>query len=238
MILHNSIGGIKKVWDCLNYPTISSIIKYFFVVMLAVHFSILFFYQLPDNPLKHEFKYEIHSYVDPFFTQTWTLFAPNPINSNMSLLLRFKYEKDDLKTKTSNWIDITESLIEDRKKRFWSPSQRMSKFTQSCMSDIQENNDLILKQINKIDSLKQDTIKAKDFYNKAMSIAHGHKYIIEYSKYIAKNYFEKNEIVVYKIKMQYRILDSQFPRFSKRKEDYYNLDNYKFSELTSDFIDI
>ena len=142
MILHNSIGGIKKVCHWLNSPTISSIVKYLFVVIFIVHFSILFFYQLPDNPLKHEFKYEIHSYVDPFFTQTWTLFAPNPINSNMSLLMRFEYENKDGKSKTVDWIDITESLIEDRKKSFWSPSQRMSKFTQSCMSDIQENNDL------------------------------------------------------------------------------------------------
>ena len=236
MIFSNLKAGTRKAWDWFNSPTISSMAKYIFVAILTVHFLILFFHQLPDNPLKHEFKYEFHGYVDPFFTQAWTLFAPNPINSNMSLLMRFEYENDDEENKTTNWIDITEPLIKDRTKNFWSPAQRVSKFTQSCMSNIQENNGLILKEINKTDSLKNDTVKAREFYLKAMSIAYGHKSIIQYSKHIAKNYFAQNKAL--NVKMQYRILNSQFPRFSKRKEDYNDLDNYEFTELTSEFIPI
>lgn len=35
--------------------------------------------------------------------------------------------------------------------------------------------------------------------------------------------------------VQYKIFNARFPRFSKRKEDYYNLDNYEFKELESDY---
>lgn len=206
-------------------------------IVLLMHFSILALHQLPENPLQHQFKKNLLAYVDPFFSQAWTLFAPNPINSNMSLLMRFEYNISN-NVDTTNWIDITEPLIKIREANFWSPAQRISKFTQTCMSNVNESHKKIIEHIGKTDSLKSDTLKAKSFYMKAMATSYGYKSILQYSQYVANNYFNGKGLLPNKVKLQYKVLNSRFPRFSKRKLDYYDLANYEFTELSSSFVEI
>jgi len=223
----NTLGRLKKPAQVL--------VKFGIIAILIVHYGILFLHQLNENPIQHEYKYKLHSYVDPFFSQAWTLFAPNPINTNMSLLMRFNYHIEDSTSHETEWLDITEPLIKDRKENFWSPAQRISKFTQSCMSNVNDNHRLILEQITNVDSLAKDTIKAKSFYKNALMTTYGHKSLLQYSKYIARSYFSENNIQVERVEIRYRILNAKFPRFSKRDEDYYNLNNYAFNEITSDY---
>lgn len=234
MIFQNLITNVMNTLGRLKKPA-QVLVKFGIIAILIVHYGILFLHQLNENPLQHEYKYKLHSYVDPFFSQAWTLFAPNPINTNMSLLMRFNYHMEDSTSHETEWLDITEPLIKDRKENFWSPAQRISKFTQSCMSNVNDNHRLILEQITKTDSLLKDTIKAKLFFKNAIKTTYGNSSIIQYSKYIARNYFSEHNIQPNKVEVKYRILNAKFPRFSKRDEDYYNLNNYAFNEITSDY---
>ena len=204
---------------------------------LICHFAILAIYQLPDNPIKHKFKMEISDYVDPFFSQAWTLFAPNPINSNMSLFYQFQYSIKG-KVYNSSWIDVTDPIIKNRRQNFLSPYLRISKFTQSAIMNINENNTLLVKYIKEHDTLAKDKVKADKFYQDAINISYGHKSILQYSQYVAKNYFKKNLINTEKIYVKYKIFNSRFPRFSKRNLDYYNLKNYTFEQLESTYYNI
>lgn len=234
MIFQNLITSVLNILGRFKKPA-QLLFKFGIIAILVIHFGILFLHQLNENPIQHEYKYKLHSYVDPFFSQAWTLFAPNPINTNMSLLMRFNYQMEDGRSRETEWIDITEPLIKDRKENFWSPAQRISKFTQSCMSNVNDNHKLILEQITKVDSLAKDTIKAKSFYKNALMTTYGHNSLLQYSKYIARSYFFENNIQPKRVEIRYRILNAKFPRFSKRDEDYYNLNNYEFNELTSDY---
>ena len=213
------------------------IFSFLMYALLIYHFAILAIYQLPDNPIKHKFKMEISNYVDPFFSQAWTLFAPNPINSNMSLFYQFQYSKNG-KVFNSPWIDVTEPIIKNRRQNFFSPYLRISKFTQSSMMNINENNTLLVKYIKEHDTLENDKVKADKFYKKAMDISYGHKSIIQYSQFVAKNYFKGDIINAQKIYVKYKIFNSKFPRFSKRNLDYYNLKNYTFEQLESTYYKI
>ena len=204
---------------------------------LICHFVILAIYQLPDNPIKHKFKNEISDYVDPFFSQAWTLFAPNPINTNMSLFYQFQYSNNG-KVYNSPWIDVTEPIIKNRRQNFFSPYLRISKFTQSSMMNINENNTLLVKYIKEHDTLANNKVKADKFYQDAMNISYGHKSILQYSQYVAKNYFKESIINTEKIYVKYKIFNSRFPRFSKRNLDYYNLKNYTFEQLESTYYNI
>lgn len=192
MIFQSLITKIKSILGEHKMLTPFNISSLILKLLLFFHFSVLFLYQFSDNPIKHQYKYEITSYVEPFFSQRWTLFAPNPINSNMSLLMNFKYKLNgEDKWNQTDWIDTTEPLIKDRQKHFWSISQRLSKFTQSCMSNINETHTLLLKKINDIDSLKNDTLKFKKFYNVYFPKSYGHISVIKYSKHISNNFFKK-----------------------------------------------
>lgn len=238
MISRNTITNIVQHLNRrLSQPTVLIIFRVAAIIAFGIHFALVGWNQLPDNPLQHQFKKELRNYVEPFFSQAWTLFSPNPINANMSMLMRFEYEANGVKDTTA-WIDVTEPLIQTRKDQFWSPAQRISKFMQSCMTNISENHKVVSQHIETTDSLKADSVKAKDFYLMAMMNGYGFQSTLQYSVYVANNYFASEKISPQSVKTQYKILTAKFPRFSKRHLDYYDLRNYQFSELGSEFIEI
>jgi hypothetical protein len=155
----------------------------------------------------------------------------------MSLLVRFEYGIDNA-VDTTEWIDLTDPIIKDRLVNFWSPAQRISKFTQTCMSNINESHKKIIEYIGKTDSLKSDTLKATAFYQRAIRTSYGYQSVIQYSQYVSRNYFAAAGLSPANVKLQYKILNARFPRFSKRMLDYYDLNNYEFTELSSAFIEI
>ena len=193
----------------------------------------LFFYLLNDNPIKHKYKKIIYGYVDPFFNQTWTLFSPNPINSNMSILVKFNYNKSD-EINSTDWLDICEPLRESRKNSFINPIQRIQKFLQSSMSDVTETYRIAIENISKKDTLSKNSELKDKYINDLISSSSGHQSILEYSKYV----FNKLENVddCKNIYLSYKIVDSKFPRFSKRNYDYYDLSNYEYNEISLSLI--
>ena len=210
-----------------------SVILYAFVIF---HFVIVGFKQFPDNPVQHEYKIQLSRYVDPFFSQAWTLFSPNPINSNMTLLIQFKYFSNN-RNYTTEWIDVSEPINIERQKYFWSPAQRISKFLSSSMQNINDNYIQFFEYVKSDEILsKKDTATISKLYQSSMIKTFGHASIIQYSQFVAKQYFSKQKNTIpASLQIQYRIFNAKFPRFSKRNLDYYNLENYTFSELTSPF---
>lgn len=236
MIFQNLITKLLKKEGRLRSAFLNGF-SFFLYAFLICHFSFIVICQLPDNPIKHKYKIEINDYVDPLFSQAWTLFSPNPINSNMSLFYQFQYS-DKGKIYNTSWIDVTQPIIQNRKENFFSPYLRISKFTQSSMMNVNENNTLLVKFIKEKDSLKNDKLKSDEFYQKAMNASYGHKSILQYSQYVAKKYFKQNLTSCNEIYVKYKIFNSKFPRFSKRNEDYYNLKNYTFEQLESTYYKI
>ncbi|MCH7402286.1 DUF5819 family protein [Belliella kenyensis] len=210
------------------------IIKIILITILTVHFTIIGVHHLPNNPIKHQFKYEITSYIIPFYSQEWKLFAPNPVNKNMSILYRFSgYSKADTLF-LSDWLSTTDKLIEDRQRNFWSPSQRILKYLSSCHIDIMETYSKGIEFIDKSDSLKSDINKSETFLKELMKSSSGHNSVLTYSKFVYNNYALDNSFEnVDSVLVEYKILESSFPRFSNRNLDYYDLNNYEFKELLS-----
>ncbi len=48
------------------------------------------------------------AYLDPYFTQNWRLFAPNPISEDRNLLFQGAYLRADGTPATTDWVDWTE----------------------------------------------------------------------------------------------------------------------------------
>jgi hypothetical protein len=55
------------------------------VVWLIAHFSLTLAYVLPMNPAKTTIEARLQKTFGRFFSQNWSLFAPNPVSSNLSM---------------------------------------------------------------------------------------------------------------------------------------------------------
>jgi len=210
------------------------IFRIFLFLLLLIHFTIIAFHHLPNNPIKHQYKFEIENYVNPFFSQEWKLFSPNPANSNMSLYYKFTFYKDSLVVKNSNWLDVSGPIIRHRGDKFWSPGQRVLKHFSSCYINVIDTNSKARELIAKNDTLRLDSIKASRFIRTAIENSYGHKGILDFSKFVYNNFEKKSLVNNYdSVLVGYKIVDARFPRFSKRNDDYFDLSKYEFRELLS-----
>jgi hypothetical protein len=86
------------------------------IIVLAFHFCAITFYLLPLNPVNIFHGELFNFYLEPFFTQDWHLFAPNPPTTNERYLIQLRLrrggEPDILETE---WLDVTTPLI----RQFW-----------------------------------------------------------------------------------------------------------------------
>lgn len=90
---------------------LTNIIKLFALMVLAAHFIITFIYVMPITPIKLKHQHFLNVTIGTFFPQNWSLFAPNPIAQNESLLVMCIPESSqisDIKQMPSEgWEDLT-----------------------------------------------------------------------------------------------------------------------------------
>lgn len=205
------------------------------LLLLLGHFTVVAFSLLPANPISHQFKYQIEGYVDPWFSQTWNLFAPNPIASNQRLLFRYDVYRGGQRS-TSSWVDVVEPLTQLKKDSYWSPVQRILKHLSSSTNETIEIQNKALKFVAKQDSLKNDPDKTKRFLRGVIEQSPGHRALVQYSQHTFRRLrqtqpaWQRADSVL----VTYRILHQQFPRFSKRQLDYFDERNSRYSHLTSE----
>jgi hypothetical protein len=195
-----------------------------FYLILVFHFSAIAFSLMIENPIGYVYKKEIKAYVDPLFTQNWNLFAPNPIASNQTLLLRFTMYNNGDSTKTE-WLDIKKNIHDERKRNFWSPLQRMEKYIGSITESIVQDQISLQEFIQKKDSVSKDSLAR---LTELFRANYGHRSLVKYSK-IVYNRLRFSEKRIDSLFLSYRIVNSEFPRFSKRGLDYYDLKNHRVS---------
>jgi len=76
-------------------------------VVLCVHFSMTLAYLLPLNPVTLRTTALVERYMTPWFAQSWTFFAPNPINETRSLLVACRLRQPAGATVETAWVDVS-----------------------------------------------------------------------------------------------------------------------------------
>lgn len=69
-------------------PPLAKGLAFFLVGLVGLHFAATFLWNAPTNPIKESVASDVDAYMRPFFEQNWSLFAPNPINSEDELYVR------------------------------------------------------------------------------------------------------------------------------------------------------
>ncbi|MFJ6139365.1 DUF5819 family protein [Kitasatospora sp. NPDC092286] len=67
----------------------------------------VFLHVAPSNSLSREYRDEVDGVVYPEFEQNWKLFAPNPLQQNVSLDARVRTVVADGATRTHDWTGLT-----------------------------------------------------------------------------------------------------------------------------------
>ncbi|WP_316522161.1 DUF5819 family protein [Kitasatospora brasiliensis] len=67
----------------------------------------VFLHVAPANSLSRQYRDEIDGVVYPEFEQNWKLFAPNPLQQNVSVDARVRTVGPDGTTRTHDWIGLT-----------------------------------------------------------------------------------------------------------------------------------
>lgn len=80
--------------------------------VFTMHFTFVEIMNLPTNPLKLQYYDVLEGYVNPFFTQNWSFFAPDPIANDLSLFVRAQRRGPRGKMLQSPWYDVSDALID------------------------------------------------------------------------------------------------------------------------------
>ncbi|MFG3224393.1 DUF5819 family protein [Kitasatospora sp. NPDC048194] len=69
--------------------------------------AVVFLHVAPANSLSRQYRDEIDGVVYPEFEQNWKLFAPDPLQQNISVDARVRTVADGGATRTRDWIGLT-----------------------------------------------------------------------------------------------------------------------------------
>lgn len=103
---------------------VRNFVKLMSFLVLIIHFSLTFFYVMPTTPIKLKHYEFLNWAVGGIFPQNWSLFAPNPIARNDSLLVMCIPENIPV----SNIHELPAEGWEDLTKPLWHALQR-NRFT-------------------------------------------------------------------------------------------------------------
>ncbi|MHB9860470.1 DUF5819 family protein [Streptomyces sp. YIM S03343] len=76
-------------------------------VVVAVHLGMVFLHVAPSNTVSKQHSEAIDDWIYPEFEQNWKLFAPNPLQQNISVQVRAGIRTADGATRTTGWYDLS-----------------------------------------------------------------------------------------------------------------------------------
>lgn len=180
---------------------------------LTIHFLIILISVIPYNPVSYKMNTIVTTYVNPLFTQVWTLFAPDPIDSNDAL--QIKLESND--GTITEWIDVTNPLIEKMHTNYVSPFNRMGRITQSISHQMLTEDSLAFDLRKSLQEKKKNGVKSLETLDKEHKKQYEQYevYLLRYGSAYAKYLFPNEDFKT----IEMRILKQGSVPFSKRNNN-------------------
>lgn len=100
---------------------------------LVAHFALTLLFCFPLNPVKMEAEPLLNRTIGTYFSQNWSLFAPNPIQTNQTLLVQCLSNADTEAVKSPDglasdrWRDITMPLFQRHQQNRFTAYDRLSR---------------------------------------------------------------------------------------------------------------
>ncbi|MER6127386.1 DUF5819 family protein [Streptomyces sp. NPDC001795] len=77
-------------------------------IAVTVHLLLICLYLAPSNAINREHGELVRAYVYPEFDQNWQLFAPNPLQTNITVHARAEVRMPDGSLRTTPWVSLAD----------------------------------------------------------------------------------------------------------------------------------
>lgn len=106
-------------------------------VVALVHSALVMLWVMPDNPMRDAVGADrVASYVNPYFEQSWSIFAPVPRRVGENVVVRATLHDAGGDTRVTEWHDIT--AAEDRRVKHLANPSRIHSATRRLASGVNE----------------------------------------------------------------------------------------------------
>ncbi|MGW2280907.1 DUF5819 family protein [Streptomyces sp. NPDC001770] len=90
-----------------GYRVVTGVVMVGIGLLACVHLGMVFLHVAPSNTLSKEHAETINEWIYPEFEQNWKLFAPNPLQQNISVHVRAEVVNADGDRRTTPWMSLT-----------------------------------------------------------------------------------------------------------------------------------
>ncbi|MFF7360189.1 DUF5819 family protein [Streptomyces sp. NPDC008125] len=90
-----------------GYRVVAGLVMVGIGLLACVHLGMVFLHVAPSNTLSKEHAESVNEWIYPEFEQNWKLFAPNPLQQNISVHVRVEVVSADGDRRTSRWMSLT-----------------------------------------------------------------------------------------------------------------------------------
>ncbi|MFF5975067.1 DUF5819 family protein [Streptomyces sp. NPDC012769] len=91
----------------MPYQVVAAVALAVLGVFACVHLAMVFLHVAPSNTLTKKHGEAVDDWIYPEFEQNWKLFAPNPLQQNISVEVRAQISGADGGRTTTGWIDLS-----------------------------------------------------------------------------------------------------------------------------------
>ncbi|MEV6394982.1 DUF5819 family protein [Streptomyces sp. NPDC051907] len=91
----------------LPYQVVAAIALAVIGVVAGIHLVMVFLHVAPSNTVTKQHGKAVDDWVYPEFEQNWKLFAPNPLQQNVSVQVRAEITDSDNSRQSTDWIDLS-----------------------------------------------------------------------------------------------------------------------------------
>ncbi|WP_051716493.1 DUF5819 family protein [Streptomyces sp. NRRL F-5727] len=104
-------GGILAL--SMPYQVVAAVALAALAVLACLHLAMVFLHVAPSNTITKQHGQAVDDWIYPEFEQNWKLFAPNPLQQNVSVEVRAEVADASGIRRTTGWIDLTAQDVED-----------------------------------------------------------------------------------------------------------------------------
>lgn len=101
------------------------------LAVLVGHFTMTLLYLMPVNPIKLRVERVVGGYIEPFFAQNWSLFAPDPLVDTRDLLVSCRVAAPE--ARETPWMNVTAPVRKLKQESILSPAERIDRVQMAGM---------------------------------------------------------------------------------------------------------